>query len=180
MPPAFYKPVEIDGLIRHAATVIVNRRCCNKSDYICVARPVHVARDGFCLLDRLLHRRHIDKPLGVVDIDFALAVMRAVQPVEVCHAVCNAFRVFIHNVHTIVDEILCTAADRLYIAQSVRVVGISCGIRRICKPGLLPALVVGVGLVSCSQRVAVCITAYISFASTERRISTFWNKSLTI
>ena len=39
--------------------------------------------------------------VGVVDIDFALAVVRAVQPIEVCHAVCDAFRVFIHNVRII-------------------------------------------------------------------------------
>ena len=57
------------------------------------------------------HFQFLRIAVGVVDIDFAVRVVRAVQPVEVCHAVCDAFRVFIHNVHAIVYEILCTAAD---------------------------------------------------------------------
>lgn len=106
-------------------------------------RIVSIADFDGIVFDKLHHIA-----VGVVDIDFTVRVVRAVQPVEVNRAVRYTVLILVYNVHAIVYEILCAAADRLYIPQSVRVVGISCGIRRICKPGLLPALVVGAGLVS--------------------------------
>lgn len=49
--------------------------------------------------------------VGVIEINLALAVVRAVQPVEVGHAVCDTLAVLVHNVHAIVDKVLCAAAD---------------------------------------------------------------------
>lgn len=53
---------------------------------------------------------------GIVDIDFAVRVVCAVQTVVVRHAVSYALAVLVHNVHAIVDKVLCAAADRLHIA----------------------------------------------------------------
>ena len=67
---------------------------------------VGVACDNGVILDQLHH-----VAVCIVDIDLALAVVRAVQPVKVRNAVCDALAVLVYNVHAIVDEILCAAAD---------------------------------------------------------------------
>ena len=67
---------------------------------------VGVACDNGIVTDQLHH-----VAVGIVDIDLALAVVRAVQTVEVCNAVCDTLAVRVHNGHAIVDEILCAAAD---------------------------------------------------------------------
>ena len=68
---------------------------------------VGVACDNGVILDKLHH-----VAMGIVDIDLALAVVCAVQTVEVCNAVCDALAVLVCNVQAIVDEILGAAADR--------------------------------------------------------------------
>ena len=95
--------------------------------------------------------------MGIIDVDLALAVVRAVQPVEVCNAVCDTLAVLVHNVHAIVDEILCAAADHLGFPQSAWVIGVGCGSCTVAVTGLLSAIVVGVGLIPGGQRVAVGI-----------------------
>ena len=107
---------------------------------------VGVACDNGIVLDQLHH-----VAVGIVNIDLALAVVRAVQPVEVGDAVCDALAVLVYNVHAIVDEILGAAADRLSFPQSARVVGVGCRYRFVGKTGLLSAVVVGVSLIPGGQ-----------------------------
>ena len=113
---------------------------------------VGVACDNGIVLDELHYIA-----VGIVDIDLALAVVRAVQTVEVCDAVCDALAVLVHNVHAIVDEILGAAADRLGFPQSARVIGVGCGSCTVVVTGLLSAVVVGVSLIPGGQRIAACI-----------------------
>ena len=113
---------------------------------------VGVACDNGIVLDQLHHIA-----VGIVDIDLALAVVRAVQTVEIGDTVCNALAVRVHNVHAIVDEILCRATDRFGFPQSARVVGVGCCSCTVAVPGLLSAVVVGVSLIPGGQRVAVGI-----------------------
>ena len=54
---------------------------------------------------------------------------------------------------------LCAAADRFGFPQSARVIGVGCCSCTVAVTGLLSAVVVGVGLVSRSQRIAVCIVS---------------------
>ena len=113
---------------------------------------IGVACDNGVIFDKLHH-----VAVGIVDINLALAVVRAVQPVEVGDAVCDALAVLVYNVHAIVDEILGAAADRLSFPQSARVVGVGCGSCTVAVTGLLSAVVVGVSLIPGGQRIAVCI-----------------------
>ena len=100
---------------------------------------VGVACDNGVILDKLHH-----VAVGIVDIDLALAVMRAIQPVEVCNAIRNALAVLVHNVHAIVDEILGTAADRLGFPQSARVIGVGCAHIGSVEVRLLIACIVSI------------------------------------
>ena len=113
---------------------------------------VGVACDNGIVLDQLHH-----VAVGIVDVDLALAVVRAVQPVEVGNTIRNALAGLVHNVHAIVDEILGAAADRLGFPQSARVIGVGCGSCTVAVTGLLSAVVVGVSLIPGGQRIAVCI-----------------------
>ena len=100
---------------------------------------VGVACDNGIVLDQLHH-----VAVGIVDIDLALAVVRAVQPVEIGDAVCDALAVLVYNVHAIVDEILCAAADRLGFPQSARVVGVGCAHIGSVEVRLLLACIVSI------------------------------------
>ena len=100
---------------------------------------IGIACDNGVVLDQLHHIA-----VGIVDVNLTLAVVRTIQPVEVCNAIRNAFAVLVHNVHAIVDEILCAAADRLYVAKTVWIICISCAHIGSVEVRLLIACIVSI------------------------------------